>query len=676
MSYCLNPNCQAPANNPARTSFCLSCGAWVLLKDRYRAQKLLGQGGFGKTFKAVDEHQPSQPLCVIKQFEFGSNNPQIRETALKLFYDEARHLESLGKHYNIPELLAYFDIEGQPYLIQQFIDGQDLEQELATAGVFDQSKIRKLLLSFLPVLDFLHTRSIPVIHRDIKPANIIRRCSDDSLVLVDFGAAKQATKTMLGKTGTLIGSPEYTAPEQIRGKPTFASDIYSLGVTCIHLLTQVSPFDLFDINQDAWVWRDYLVNNPVDAELGRVLDRMIANSLPQRYQSAGVVLAALGESSPVITDKATLQNSKTSDDEFEQVLQSLDRMLNNSPPQQYKLATGVSTALENYQPAVTQESIPQNLNTIDDDDLARISDFNLDNFTQTPVKPLNNQPALQSFEFETAKIRIEELGGLWGHTKVVIEKSRGQSTQFVEDFGDGVNLEMVAIPGGSFLMGAPESELESDNNERPQHQVQVTPFYMSKYVITVAQYQTVMRDRSYTKDRADLPMTCEWSDAVAFCEKLSKGLKRNYRLPSEAEWEYACRAGTTTPFYFGETIDKELAQYDAWQAYGRGQKVEYHSYNNNPKNVGSYPANTYGLCDMHGNEQEWCADSWHRNYMDAPTNGSAWISSNSNEYVIRGMKSSAKDCRSAARKNSIKVSFYRNKPIYSPDYAGFRVIYS
>ena len=210
---------------------------------------------------------------------------------------------------------------------------------------------------------------------------------------------------------------------------------------------------------------------------------------------------------------------------------------------------------------------------------------------------------------------------MWGHTKVVIEKSRGQSKQFVEDFGEGVSLSMVAIPCESFLMGAPESELESDNNERQQHQVQVPPFYMSKYVITVAQYQTVMRDRSYIKEEADLPMTCEWEKAVAFCEKLSKGLKRDYRLPSEAEWEYACRAGTTTPFYFGETIDKELAQYNAWQVYGRGQKVEYYPHNDNPKNVGSYPANTYGLYDMHGNEQEWCADSWHRNYLDAPTNG-------------------------------------------------------
>ncbi len=302
MSYCISPTCPAPDKNSLTTNFCMSCGAKILLKDRYRALKLLGQGGFGKTFKAVDEDQPRKPLCVIKQFAFSNNHPETRQIALKLFYEEAQHLEALGKHDQIPELLAYFDVEGQPYLVQQFIDGQDLEQELATAGTFNQAKIRELLESLLPVLDFLHHQLPPVIHRDIKPANIIRRRSDGSLVLVDFGAAKQATQTMLAKTGTAIGSAEFAAPEQARRKPVFASDIYSLGVTCIYLLTQVSPFDLFDMNQDAWVWRDYLVNNPVDEKLGKVLDKMIANSLSQRYQSSAEVILQLKNYSKIVSN--------------------------------------------------------------------------------------------------------------------------------------------------------------------------------------------------------------------------------------------------------------------------------------------------------------------------------------------------------------------------------------
>jgi serine/threonine protein kinase len=301
MSYCINPQCIAPNSNASNLNFCTSCGVKILLKERYRVQSLLGQGGFGKTFKATDEDRSHKPLCVIKQFTYYNTDPQTQAIALDLFYAEAKHLQSLGTHLQIPELIAYFDIKGQPYLVQEFIDGRDLRQELETNGIFNERQVREVLLSLLPLLDFLHSQSIPVIHRDLKPANIIRRSSDGQLVLVDFGAAKQATQTMLAKTGTMIGSAEYTAPEQIRGKTTFASDIFSLGVTCIHLLTQVSPFDLFDVHNDEWVWRDYLVNNPVDPHLGAVLDKMIVNSLSRRYQSATDVLQELTHKSLVVT---------------------------------------------------------------------------------------------------------------------------------------------------------------------------------------------------------------------------------------------------------------------------------------------------------------------------------------------------------------------------------------
>ncbi|WP_310483277.1 serine/threonine-protein kinase [Chamaesiphon sp. VAR_48_metabat_403] len=351
MSYCINPTCPAPDRNSPTTNFCMSCGAKILLKDRYRALKLLGQGGFGKTFKAVDEDRPRKPLCVIKQFAFSNNHPETRQIALKLFYEEAQHLEALGKHDQIPELLAYFDIEGQPYLVQQFIDGQDLEQELATAGTFNQAKIRELLESLLPVLDFLHHQSPPVIHRDIKPANIIRRRSDSGLVLVDFGAAKQATQSMLAKTGTAIGSAEFAAPEQARRKPVFASDIYSLGVTCIYLLTQVSPFDLFDMNQDAWVWRDYLIDNPVDEKLGKVLDKMIANVLPQRYQSASEVLAVLGQ-------KPDRFNTPIDPSKSQSFVEAIDSSRDTPRKEQLKLdAQGVLAAYRRGQRVFTEMDI-------------------------------------------------------------------------------------------------------------------------------------------------------------------------------------------------------------------------------------------------------------------------------------------------------------------------------
>ncbi len=299
MSYCLNPACQNP-QNADRTQFCLSCGTKLLLRERYRAIKPLGRGGFGRTFLAVDEDKPSKPRCAIKQFFPLSQGTSSSEKAAELFNREAVRLDELGKHPQIPELLAHFQQERYQYLVQEFIEGQNLQQELAGAGAFSENQIRSLLNDLLPVLEFVHSRN--VIHRDIKPPNIIRRRVSQTpiiytyptltgeLVLVDFGAAKLVEG--LRETGTVIGSPEFVAPEQIRGQAVYASDLYSFGVTCIYLLTQISPFDLFDINQDTWVWRDFL-KVEIDPKLGRILDKMIEPSLSRRYKSVAEVLQDL-----------------------------------------------------------------------------------------------------------------------------------------------------------------------------------------------------------------------------------------------------------------------------------------------------------------------------------------------------------------------------------------------
>jgi formylglycine-generating enzyme required for sulfatase activity len=573
MSYCINPSCSAPAKNSNDTNFCITCGASLRLKDRYRAQKLLGQGGFGKTFKAVDEDRPGQPLCVIKQFAYSNSDPKTQQMALNLFYEEAKHLQSLGNHPQIPELLAYFDVDGQPYLVQQYIDGQDLERELAIEGAFNQQKIRELLESLLPVLDFLHNQPKPVIHRDIKPANIIRRRADGVLILVDFGAAKQATQTMLAKTGTMIGSPEFAAPEQIRGKPAFASDIYSLGVTCIHLLTNVPPFDLFDIGEDNWVWRDYLVNNPVDDLLGEVLDGSIVNALARRYRSATETLAALStKNQPILVTKDT---------------------------------------------------------------------------SQAQISKLPNKLNLGSFSFVTGQLRT--VTGFLGRNKEIVDESTGQARRFIEDLGNGVKLEMVAIPGGSFLMGAPVTEKDSSDNERPQHQVKLSSFYMGMYPVTQSQYTALMGESPSHFKGGNLPVeNVSWEDAQAFCQKLRQRSKRKYSLPSESQWEYACRAGASTPFYYGETISTDVANYNGNYIYENGIKGKYLA---KTSAVGSFRlANSFGLYDMHGNVWELCEDTWHNSYQSAPNDGSAWADGN-NQRLLRGgsWNYNPNNCRSAER---------------------------
>jgi WD40 repeat protein len=293
MSHCLNPHCPKPENS-VDARFCQNCGTELLLGDRYRAIRLIGQGGFGKTFLAEDEYRTTETqaaTCVVKQFHPAgeANAPKAAE----LFEREAARLEQL-EHPQIPKLYAYLEQDQRQYIIQEFIEGQTLADELAEHGTFSEPQIIDLLQDLLPVLQFVHWGG--VIHRDIKPENIVRR-RDNRLVLVDFGAAKYATTTALERTGTVIGSAEYTAPEQTRGKAIFASDIYSLGVTCLHLLTQMSPFDLFDVSEDTWIWRQYLVNETVSDRLAAILNKMVQNSLKERWRSPREVLLALNSDS-------------------------------------------------------------------------------------------------------------------------------------------------------------------------------------------------------------------------------------------------------------------------------------------------------------------------------------------------------------------------------------------
>ncbi len=295
MSYCLNPACINP-QNPQEAEFCRDCNAKLMLANRYLVLKPIGQGGFSRNFLALDNSKVA--TCLIKQFF--PKHPQESEygkQAAALFRQEVLRLKELGQHPQIPDFLDYFEYRTSPdqqgslsqCLVQEFVDGQNLAEHLAAAGTFDETAIRQLLSQLLPVLEFVHNHQ--VIHRDIKPENMIQP-DLGPVVLVDFGAAKLATALDQHQTGRLIGSAGYTAPEQLVGKAVFASDLYSLGVTCIHLLTQIPTFDLFDIYESTWVWRDYL-SQPVSPSLGRVLDKLLQPTPKHRYQSAPEVLQDL-----------------------------------------------------------------------------------------------------------------------------------------------------------------------------------------------------------------------------------------------------------------------------------------------------------------------------------------------------------------------------------------------
>ena len=319
MSYCLNLRCQKP-QNPNNARFCSTCGSRLLLGDRYRALKPISQGGIGRTFLAVDEQDASKPRCIIKQFSPKNHGTNNAEQAAELFRQEAIRLQELGQHPQIPQLLAYFESDHQAgtatasAIVQTLIEGESLAQKLEAEGAFSETEIRQLLAELLPVLQFVHERG--VIHRDINPENIIRRTSHPyqgggELVLVDFNAAKFTSKTALAKTGTVIGSAAYTSQEQLMGKALPSSDLYSLGVTCIHLLTHIHPFDLFNSLEGVWVWQDYLTN-PVSPQLKTILNKMLEGTVRQRYQSAAEILKDIKSEKTIATEPITfVQQSST-----------------------------------------------------------------------------------------------------------------------------------------------------------------------------------------------------------------------------------------------------------------------------------------------------------------------------------------------------------------------------
>ncbi len=300
MSYCLNPACQQP-QNPGEALFCQRCGSRLKLGDRYRAIQVIGQGGFGRTLLAVDEAQPDKPRCVIKQLFLQNQSASSQQKATELFLQEVERLADLGQHPQIPNFLAHYEQDSGQYLVQEFIDGPNLAEALASSGPFPERQVRVLLYDLLPVLRFIH--GCRVIHRDIKPENIIRPYTGDRLVLVDFGASKYASGTALARTGTVIGSAGYVAPEQAIGRAEFASDLYSLGVTCVHLLTGLHPFDLYSVTEDNWVWSQYLPE-PVSDGLKRVLDKMLQRATSQRYHTATAVLQDLSLEPALLSQKS------------------------------------------------------------------------------------------------------------------------------------------------------------------------------------------------------------------------------------------------------------------------------------------------------------------------------------------------------------------------------------
>ena len=311
--YCTRSGCPRPQNSfgdledsatlkTVQQKYCTTCGMPLILVGRYLPLKLLGQGGFGAAFLARDLYTPGMRQCVVKQFQPSRNLTLTQlELAHKLFEREAEVLEEIGsQHDQIPDLFAFFEVSVpslQPgkqdrffYLVQEFIDGKNLEEELTEKGKFSQAEVLEVLREILKVLKFVHENGS--IHRDIKPSNIMRH-RNGKLYLLDFGAVKQVAKAAVGQGGASTGiySMGFAPPEQMSGGEVYPStDLYALAVTAVMLLTGKEATELFDAYSNQWNWRSQVT---VSDRLAVILDRMLLAAPSQRFQSAEEVIAAL-----------------------------------------------------------------------------------------------------------------------------------------------------------------------------------------------------------------------------------------------------------------------------------------------------------------------------------------------------------------------------------------------
>jgi formylglycine-generating enzyme required for sulfatase activity len=479
---------------------------------------------------------------------------------------------------------------------------------------------------------------------------------------------------MMTNTGTTLGSQGYAPLEQItQGKANPGTDLFSLGASCFHLLSQKHPFELWAEEGFGWVsnWRGH-VSTQISPQLGEIIDKLLKRDVNERYQSATEVLEDLqGQyvvnptlvlpttpASPPTPQPRVSQPSRISTPQPQTIPTPPPYVPTPAPnvdsPNRRKLLTYLGLGGLGFTGVVVWAATRQN--ETDKPILTR------------PASP----PSPASKALSTEIITVDNLGN------IINRRSLPTIKTITEDLGNGVILEMVGIPGGKFNMGSPASEAGRSDDEGSQHQVTISPLSMGKFAVTQAQWQAVASlpkvktdlkpDPSNFKGKNRPVELVSWYSAVEFCARLSKKTGKSYRLPSEAEWEYACRAGTTTPFHFGATITTDLANYSGGFTYGSAPQGQYRKATTD---VGTFSPNAFGLYDMCGNVWEWCADVWHDNYNGAPVNGSVWSSGgDSFRRILRGgsWRNNPDSCRSA----------YRGwvNPVVDNNTYGFRVILS
>ena len=642
----------------------------------YTLIRKVGRGGFGEVWLAEKKTRLSTTEFALKLAI--EENPDI-----DAIQQEAELWKQASGHPNVLPIIEADIYDEYIVIVSEFARGGSLEDWLKThqgAAPSIDAAI-EMISGILSGLEHLH--GLHIIHRDLKPANILLQGNRPRLA--DFGLARVLKSSIFSQT--VAGTPEYMAPEAFLNVRSEQADLWAVGVMLYQLLIGRLPFP-FDERMTPWQKMAAITTYniiPAPLSVPQPLREVIIHSLQkkpeQRYKSGGEMQAAIIEAIESLKFKAKehtilypvrpnlLQEGSNANGFDTSLLPPTEPLAQAPAPDSPPIPRPVPTEptrpshsdLKPVQigPSLPVRTEPEVLDAAEAFKPKRDAKARWVSIVSVivlgiglvigiwiliPKPPVSPQAIsgpgtsplpLRGFEFDTVMV---DSGG------TVTNRRNGQAQYYTDDI-NGVSLEMVQIPGGTFLMGSADNEPGRTENEGPQHEVSVPTFYMSKYEVTQAQWRTVARlpnvkrgmnpDPSHFKGK-DLPVDLvSWEDAVEFCERLSAATGRQYRLPTEAEWEYACRAGTTTPFAFGATITPELVNYTGRFA---DTSASIGVYRERTTPVGSMGvANAFGLYDMHGNVWEWCLDVWHDNYNNAPTNGSEWErADNPGRQVLRG----------------------------------------
>jgi len=617
---------------------------------RYRLERLIAQGGMGEVWQATDLATHAE-LGHSAQVALKILPPRLTENSLhaKLLIEEAARARQLA-HQHIVRVYdwAQDPATGSYFIIMECLDGEDLDTLLARAGRLDLERALDVLAPVAAALDYAWERH-HLVHRDIKPANVFLARGGD-VKLLDFGIAARARAGGVAlEAPASSGTAGYRAPEAsgAGGVPERGLDVYAVAVMLYRMLTGALPAGADPARPDA-------LN---DAQW-TVLRAGFAQDPGRRPASVADLLARL-QAAPVVDEAAqAAQAAQVAADAMEQERAARELAARKLAQAQAEAAAKAvldrqrreqeraAKAAAEVARAARKEALRQQLleRRAAEAEKARVE-------REEAQRKLVQAKAAAAYIAEQKRARLEEAA----RAQAVLTQLMPTPASPVADTegvlrdrfvgGDAKGPELVLLPTGRFQMGSPEHERKIAMGagsqpgwlarELPQHWVGIEkPIAMGRYPVTVGEWRVFVASTGWRPSGEtdwDAPgfvqtdrhpvVGVNWFDAIRYVRWLSEATGKSYRLPSEAEWEYACRAGTKTAFSFGDTITTELANYDGNFTYNGGPRGEYRR---GTTPVGAFPANPWGLFDMHGNVWEWVQDVVHDNYEGAPLDGSAW----------------------------------------------------